>query len=91
MGNKVPWTEVKSQNRMTRAVVNSGKCETRKNPADKTAGPKPHVKRGPRADLDLGLSFFFFFCGFSSESFCELRRNQERFVKRDPFDGFSGS
>lgn len=46
MGNKVPWTEVKSQNRMTRAVVNSGKCETRKNPADKTAGPKLRVKRG---------------------------------------------
>lgn len=42
VGNEVPWTQVKSQNRMTRAVVNSGKCKTRKNPAHKTTGSNLH-------------------------------------------------
>lgn len=60
VGNKVPWTEVKSQNRMTRAVVNSGKCQTRKNPAHKTAGSKLHVKRG-RVRTRIYDIFFGFF------------------------------
>lgn len=61
VGNKVPWTEVKSQNRMTGAVVNSGKCETRKNPAHKTTGSELHVKPG-RA---LTWIYDFLFCVFS--------------------------
>lgn len=59
VGNKVPWTEVKSQNRMTRAVVNSGKCKTRKNPTHKTAGSKLHVER-----VRALTRIYDFFCVF---------------------------
>lgn len=56
VGNTVPWTEVKSQNRMTRAVVNSGKCKTRKNPAHETAGSELHVER---VRVPTGIHDFF--------------------------------
>lgn len=38
VGNKVPWTGVKSESQMTLAVVNSRKCKTRKKSVYKTTG-----------------------------------------------------
>lgn len=45
VGNKVPWTGVKSASPMTLAVVNSRKCETRKKSVYKTTGSSLHIDR----------------------------------------------
>lgn len=38
VGNKVPWTGVKTESQMTLAVVNSRKCKTRKKSVFKSTG-----------------------------------------------------
>lgn len=84
VGNKVPWTGVKSESPMTLAVVNSRKCKTRKKSVYKTTGSGLHVDRATQQAS--GLDFFVFF----PEKFSELKKiNHEKFMKRNPT--FSGS
>lgn len=47
VGNKVPWTGVKPETRMTLAVVNSRKCKTRTKSLYKTTGRRLHVDQPP--------------------------------------------
>lgn len=79
VGNKVPWTGVKSESPMTPAVVNSRKCKTRKKSVYKTTGSSLHVDRATQQASSL--DFFVFF----PEEFSELKRmNHEKFMKRKP-------
>lgn len=47
VGNKVPWTGVKPETRMTLAVVNSRKCKTRTKSLYKTHRKEAARRPGP--------------------------------------------